>query len=322
MLLYHQGMAVSPSRIVTTAEARAQDNGRLSKRIEYRLQPVSGDNILSVAAENADGVVSPAVERAVPASRKIEKPALYMLVVGINKYKVPRLNLEYARADGEKIAETISKQASTLFSKVKMTSLYDEKAERASILAAISELEAAAPDDSVIIYLAGHGEVLDNQFNFLTHSIRYPFKAADAKQNGISFADLGEALGRLDARKITLLLDTCKSGDALQGLDVAERDQRVLGIFGGRVGLHLLAATDKGQLATELSSLGHGIFTYSLLEALAGKADLQPVDGLISVKELVTYAEDSVAQLSSQYASVPQRPTAYSRGYDFAMSRK
>lgn len=322
VLLYHQGVAVSPSRITTSSEAKATTSARATKRIEYRLQPVGGDNIVSVAAENADGVVSPYVERAVPVTRRIEKPTLHMLVVGINTYKVPRLNLEYARADAEKIAEIISKQASTLFSRVRITSLYDEKAERDSILRAISALDVAMPDDSVIIYLAGHGEVLDGEFNFLAHSIKFPFKAADAKQNGISFADLSDVLSRLDARKITLLLDTCKSGNALEGLDVAERDQRVLGIFGGRVGLHLLAATDKGQLATELSSLGHGIFTYSLLEALSGKADLQPTDGLISVKELVTYAEDSVARLSSQYSSLPQRPTAYSRGYDFAMSRK
>ena len=95
----------------------------------------------------------------------------------------------------------------------------------------------------------------------------------------------------------------------------------VLGIFGGRLGIHLLAGTDKGQLASELSSLGHGLFTYAILEALSGKADNRPADGLVSVKEMIDFAEHTVTDMSGKYAQTSQRPTAVSRGFDFAVGR-
>ena len=47
----------------------------------------------------------------------------------------------------------------------------------------------------------------------------------------------------------------------------------------------------------ELPELGHGIFTYYLLQGLNGAADLNK-DGIVTVQELYEYVEQQVTQKS------------------------
>jgi hypothetical protein len=319
--LYHQGLLVSERRLINDKKETGAGN-RVRRVMEYDVQATSGLNNFGVTAENAEGVLSPLLEQSITVDQRAVRPRLHVLVIGLNKYKTPRLNLDYARRDAEQLAQTLRSQGARIYESVNVTSLYDEEIERDTLLQSLAELKAANPEDTVVVYFAGHGEVLENEFYFLTHSVKYPFKAADAKKNGLGFTELADMAADLEARRVILLLDTCKSGDALGNIDQLDRDRRVLGIFGGRLGVHFLAGTDKGQLAAELSSLGHGLFTYSLLQALDGKADLKPADGLISVKEMIDYAEQVVTDLSREQTQTAQRPTAVSRGYDFAVARK
>ena len=86
------------------------------------------------------------------------------------------------------------------------------------------------------------------------------------------------------------------------------------------VGTHVLAATDRTQSAIELQRLGHGVFTYALLQGLGGQADYL-TDGSVSATELVRYVEESVPALAKQYADDEQYPTGFSRGIDFSISK-
>mgnify|MGYP003110602897 FL=1 len=88
------------------------------------------------------------------------------------------------------------------------------------------------------------------------------------------------------------------------------------------MGVHLIAATAKGQLATESSLLGHGVFTYSIVEGLRGNADRAPTDGRVTASELAAYTAAGVPALSATYASFPQWPTIYARGFDFGVAAR
>jgi len=63
--------------------------------------------------------------------------------------------------------------------------------------------------------------------------------------------------------------------------------------------------------------LGHGLFTYAILEALSGKADGGVIDNKITANELKSYVEDRVPELTEQFMLTPQYPTGYSFGQDF-----
>ena len=85
-------------------------------------------------------------------------------------------------------------------------------------------------------------------------------------------------------------------------------------------GTVLLSASGTQQFAVEFEQLGHGVFTYSLLEALDGKADGGSRDNKITVNELKAYMEDRVPELSQKYGGSAQYPTGFSSGQDFPVS--
>ena len=141
------------------------------------------------------------------------------------------------------------------------------------------------------------------------------------ERQGVSSAQLREALARLEARRVFMLIDTCQSGTATSIFeDYVNR--RALRRLGRSVGMHLLAATANYQQAAEIPALGHGVFTYSVIAALSGKADVRPRDGNLSVEEIIQYAEDNVPVLSRKYARHQQWPLVFSRGFDFTVRQR
>ena len=93
---------------------------------------------------------------------------------------------------------------------------------------------------------------------------------------------------RIKAKKAIILLDTCESGALTQGYSRSRVDrpasEAAIGRLHEATGLPVLTAAAEGQDATELSKLGHGVFTSALLDALHHVRTDQ--NGLIEVSEL------------------------------------
>lgn len=70
------------------------------------------------------------------------------------------------------------------------------------------------------------------------------------------------------------------------------------------------------QFASEFEKLGHGVFTHVMLEGLEGAADSNK-DNSLSIRELSTYIENKVPDLSESLKGSAQFPAAYSFGNDF-----
>jgi uncharacterized caspase-like protein len=62
-------------------------------------------------------------------------------------------------------------------------------------------------------------------------------------------------------------------------------------------GRAIITASRPSEVSIELPELGHGLFTYYLLEGLRGKGDLNR-DGIVSLQELYEYLEQQVTQKS------------------------
>lgn len=82
-------------------------------------------------------------------------------------------------------------------------------------------------------------------------------------------------------------------------------------------GIAVLAASLSQQEAVEYRALGHGVFTYALLQALNGMADRSPSNGKITVTELKAYLDDQVPELVKKHRGQAQYPTGFIRGQDF-----
>ena len=62
-------------------------------------------------------------------------------------------------------------------------------------------------------------------------------------------------------------------------------------------GRAIVTASRTSEVSIELPELGHGIFTYYLVNGLKGAADLNR-DGIISLQELYEYVEQQVSAKS------------------------
>ena len=79
-------------------------------------------------------------------------------------------------------------------------------------------------------------------------------------------------------------------------------------------GTHWMAASGSTETAKEFGELGHGVFTYSLLEALKGKA---ASNKMITVNGLKNYLQTIVPELIKKYGGNSQYPASYGFGNDF-----
>ena len=248
-------------------------------------------------------------------------PRLHVVVVGLNKYRDRRLDLNYGVPDAQAILAGLPSARKTLFSDFRVTVLFDRDATRKNILQALDSLRDTNPEDVVVIYMAGHGAAAGDEWYFVPYEFRLPLTGRRLKRQGVSSARIREAMARLEARRVFMLIDTCQSGTAATVFeDYVNR--RALRRLGRSVGMHLLAATANYQQAAEVPALGHGVFTYTVLAALSGEADNRPRDGNLSAEEIIQYAEDNVPILSRKYARHQQWPLVFSRGFDFTVRQR
>jgi uncharacterized caspase-like protein len=280
-----------------------------------RLLP--GDNVLDAVAVNSERLESvPAVLHVKGPQEPAAKPRLHILTIGINTYMNSGMNLRYAVADAQGISDFFAQTRALPFNGVENLRLQDAGATRQGILDMLRKLEGVPQQDVVLIYMAGHGVDLDNEWYFLPHDLPRP-EGDLVKRVGISSAEIKRELEAIGARRVFLAIDACHSGGAVQSLRIFQ-GMKALRMLARGVGVHVLAATDRDQLAQEFDQLGHGVFTFSLLKGLSGAASAKK-DGRVSVDQAMNFVETLVPVLCKRLLNYTQYPTAHSRGSDFVL---
>ncbi|MBU2913846.1 caspase family protein [Reichenbachiella agariperforans] len=293
-----------------------------SKRTIYKHVPVrlvSGKNVLSVSAFSEERIESSVVEQEVYYEGETEKITCHVVTIGINTYKNPILNLNYAKEDAEGFQDLIKKKGKELYDELVYYPLYDEEASKENILSLLDQVaDRAKPEDVLLFYYAGHGSTVEGDFYFIpTENVRL-YDQKKLKSHAIYAGEIQQKLANIAALKQMVVLDACQSGSSTQLLaSRGAEEEKALAQLSRSTGVHILAASGSEQYATEFAELGHGLFTYVLLEALQGKADGAPHDGKVTIYELKSYLDDQVPEYSIQFKGKPQFPVTYSRGQDF-----
>jgi len=189
----------------------------------------------------------------------------------------------------------------------------------------------AKPEDVVILYLAGHGIGLGQQFYFLPHEMHTEMdEEAAFRKYGIPASALGEALFQIPALKQVLILDACQAESALPILAKAVMkrgpggaEQTAAKMLARSRGFFLLAASTKQQYAVEVPELGHGVLTFALLTGLGEKGEPRAptsTDGLVTIYSLLQYVNQQVPELTERYDDgEKQYPVSYNTGMDFPL---
>lgn len=238
------------------------------------------------------------VDRSPLAGRAERQPRLYLLAVGINQYsdkEVP--TLAFSVADAKAVAERMELGSEKLYALEDAALMNDAEVTpenwRAALERIAQELKASSrPDDLLVVFMAGHGVVEPERqtYYYLGHHARLVDIESGDFRGCISWQDF-RSLADVPCRKL-VVLDTCHSG-AIQPL----QDQGLkTGVRALQEDVVLAVTASAGhEKAAENKSLGHGVFTKCLLEALSGRADASG-DGLVTLDEVIAYVTRSVAE--------------------------
>jgi WD40 repeat protein len=329
------GGGIGDIRLYLNGSAVLLDNARGVKIVSsnqneimktYKLKLSPGINSIRAIAFNADNTMqsTDAVQEIKAAYQSTGKPSLYALVIGINEYKNPKLQLNYAVGDAKLFANTLKKVASPLFEKMKIKTLSSkEETTRESILKELKSMQALNPDDIFVLYMASHGTVDDGEYFLITSDIGST-RTEKLRTDAMSQTLLKGLIANIPATKKLIIIDTCSAGalgDAIQTamLTRGMSEDTAMKILSRAVGSTILSASTSVQESLEGYN-GHGLFTYILVEGLGGKAD-KGNTGYIKTTDLADYVDNEVPVLAEKIFKKAQYPTISISGQAFPIGR-
>lgn len=216
---------------------------------------------------------------------------LWIFLVGINKYQDERLSsLRYSALDCQGMGEALVK-ATQGFPQKEILIHHDFAAqapELETVRAGLQRIVAEARlQDTILFYFSGHGVLEENtQQTILCLSDTSKDKLLTT---GLGLQDLTQMLGTSSAHQQLICLDMCHSGGKMMrgARDaIAEHENssspllnaksQLLEVLRQRAaqskGFFALLSCDQGQKSWEFPELGHGVFTYYLIQGLLGEA--------------------------------------------------
>jgi uncharacterized caspase-like protein len=191
------------------------------------------------------------------------------LLVGISDYSAPLHKLPGVAADVREMAKILYSDAGA-FAKAGTGILYDEKATKSAIEAAVLETFISGSNDTVFAYFAGHGEVENEEYYFIAHDT----KINALSTTGVPLKWIKQQFDNCKSQQVLLWLDFCRSGGILKRGTPEDHNTaiaRAISVVKGK-GRIIFAACTPEQSAYE-DPHGHGYFTGALLRGLRGEAE-------------------------------------------------
>jgi len=278
-----------------------------SKRIEFN-EPIPlqlGDNKIRVRAVDLGGFSS---EKTLVVNHVEMRKNIWAVVVGINDYPHAR-QLKWAvndaRAFYRHLVEVIR------IPEENVTLLLNEDAGLSRLRSTLGThlKKMAGKEDMVIIYFAGHGatekDVLSPDGDGLEkYLLPYDADPEDLYASALPMREVSHIFYRIQSQRIIFIADACYSGASggrtisLSGIRANISDAFLDRIAGGK-GTVIMTASGANEVSAEDEKLQHGVFTFYLLQGLAGAADADK-DGLITVDEIYQYVSVQVPRATGQ----------------------
>lgn len=235
---------------------------------------------------------------------------LYLLAVGANVFPhLPvRTHLAYAARDAEEFTRAVAARGAGHFGRIHTRVLSDGSGtlpERAAIVEALTFVQRARAEDTVVIFLASHG-ISDGAGNYYfvpRDALPADLQALAAGGQAPSllpwnafFDALREAAGRR-----LLIVDTCQARNIEGRFEAHSLMKRSASSL-----FSLIVAAKGDEESQEYAPGRHGLFTYALISAMEAGADADR-DGIISLQELFDGARPMVERLRDRSIG-PQTP--------------
>lgn len=248
-----------------------------------------------------------------PRDTTIQGPQTFAMIMGISKYKYVR-PLTYADKDAEMFRDFLKSPAGGKVSEDNIFCLLNEEALSTVFWSKGFKWLAAKKlqkGDKLFIYLAGHGDAIDEDQFFY---IAYDCNPAGDKNNYIAGGTIQLYNLKLKMSKETakgvevyFIMDACRTNELPGGAE--GQGFLNMAVTEKRVGDIIMLATGAGQESLEDASIGngHGLFTYYLVDGLSGMADTEK-DQKITLAEIQSYIEKNVPSIAQSQFKRKQEP--------------
>jgi PBP1b-binding outer membrane lipoprotein LpoB len=234
-------------------------------------------------------------ELAPPASAVKPKDHAYAVIVGVEDYRdLPKV--DYARRDAEMVRNYLVKALGYREQNVVM--LLNDRVTKSDLEARLEKWLPKQVGDNknaeVFVYYGGHGAPDPNTNQAFL--VPYNGDPAYLDTSAYPLSQLYATLGKLPAKSITVVMDSCFSGAG--GRSVIQKGARPMLIkvenpLMATQNMVVLSAAAGNQISNALPEKRHGLFTYYFLKGLQGEADANK-DGAVDVEELYAYMKPKV----------------------------
>jgi uncharacterized caspase-like protein len=291
----------------------------------YSVTLLPGENSVKALAITKNGYQSAASEIKVTYTGATAESRLFVMAIGIDKYKNPAYSLNYAVADAKAFTEKLDRSGEGIYKSIRTYSFLNESARRDSVLKGFARIaEEAGPQDAFILYYAGHGVMSEGSpevpkdFYLALQDVTQLYGRDDLLQSkGISAAEMRDASKKIAAQKQVFFLDACQSGAAVETFAMrGAAEEKAILQLARSTGSYMIASTASDQYATEFKDLGHGVFTYAILQGMSCSAGATE-SNKITIKQLEAFLNDQIPILTEKYHGTVQYPKSWSKGMDF-----
>jgi hypothetical protein len=250
-----------------------------------------------------------------PRDTTVKGPQTFAIIMGISRYKYVK-PLTYADKDAGLFRDYLKSPAGGRLKEDNIFCLLNEQALNSTFWGKGFQWLRAKQlqrGDRLFIYLAGHGDAIDeDQFFFLGYDCNPGGDKNNYLVSGtIQLYNLKKKIANETSRgvEVFFIMDACRSNELPGGL--AGQNFLNNAISEKKVGEIIMLATGAGQESLEDASIGtgHGLFTYYLVDGLTGSADSAGTpDNKITFHEIKSYVDKNVPPLALQRFKRKQDP--------------
>jgi uncharacterized caspase-like protein len=243
-----------------------------------------------------------------PPAARGTRPNRYAIVVGIESYRTKLPKADFAARDAQTMKDYLTKTMG--FSDENVALLVNENATGRDLEKYIEHWlpNRVEKDSTVFVYYSGHGA--PNPKTGDAYLVPYDGDPSFVDATGYPLKRLYEQLGKLPAKEVVVLLDSCFSGAGGRSVIAKGMRPMVLSVenpvlAGGKT--VVLAASKGDQVSSTYDQKGHGLLTYFFLKGLRGEADANK-DGSVDLAEVYEYLKPQVERIARREYNNDQTP--------------
>jgi len=242
-------------------------------------------------------------------------------IIGIDDY-VNWQKLQYATHDARAVKDVLIQKYN--FAPDHIFTLLNGEASRQNILSLLGDKLADGNkiqhEDRVVVFYAGHGATRKlASGRELGYIIPVDADLTNFEGSAISMTNFQDISEAIPAKHLLFIMDSCYSGLALTRGGATSLSLNYLTEISRREARQMFTAGGADQQVADNGPNGHSVFTWTLLQGLDGRADLNG-DGIITATELAAYVAPAVSALSHQTPAFGNLPG--SEGGDFIFDLK